>query len=485
MGKFFWVNLTSKSNKERILMEEGTRFENQNAVYTMGSNGKLSIFDKENETEKTGHTIKLIDDCQFQIFKAVINNSDDEKKVRALSNKDIELSLTMHSQGNLGKDLSEFLQNDYNVENIQRFTNENKFSALITNGMKKLNSVLLFQYNVNIPKQEIILSAEELEALKAKAFTGDKLFNNPSIIEKKSFSYKIQDKEDIVSIAKKFEVDTYQLIAANPQLKENIDYKVIYPEDGLAKVESNLSAGQNITIPARYSVKPGSCKSLKDVSNITGVSESFLKDFLTRIEVKRATGKPDLTAYLDAGGTPTIGFGHTGKFKGQPLCCIKGKETKITNEEALELLAEDLLKHEAMTLAYLGEENYCKAPRSVQNTILDVAYNKGIWDGYLTTRGYAASTSKIKEDLQKGHYVSALVHTRREKTGFRGLRKRNIYRFISGLTDLSPEQKAAAMKAMKPYYEKVLNECRNYDKPALSKAWNNAKKGKTTGYTIK
>ena len=41
MNKCFWVYLNSTSNNERILMEEGTRFENKGKRYTMGSDGKL------------------------------------------------------------------------------------------------------------------------------------------------------------------------------------------------------------------------------------------------------------------------------------------------------------------------------------------------------------------------------------------------------------------------------------------------------------
>ena len=493
MGKFFWVNLTSTNNNERILMEENTRFENKGAVYTMGSNGKLSIFDKENETETAGDTIKLTD-YQYQIFQAVMNNSSDGKSVNALSNKDIELAIHMHSQGKLTNDLSEFLKGNYEVDNPKRFSSENKFSAYITNGIKKFSAVLCFQYDVkDVKKAKQEQSPAQIDDEEQKtpskpasgAFTGDKIFNNPSITVKKSFTHKLKSGEDIVSLARQYEIDTYQIIAANPQLKAGKDYKVSYPKNGLAILTSNLKAGREIVIPARYSVKSGSCKSIKDVAKITGVSEAYLKDFLTKVEVENQDGKPDLTTYLDDGGTPTIGYGHTGRVDGKPLSCRAGKKITITEGKALEILAEDILKHQAMTMAYLGEQNYRKAPKSVQNAILDIAYNKGIWDGYLETNGYAASTRKIKDDLAKGHYASALVHSRREKTGFRGLKKRNVYRFISGLTDLTPSQRKNAMDAMKPYYNQVLSQCKAYDKPALKKAWENAEKGITTGYTLK
>lgn len=493
MGKFFWVNLASKSSEERILMEAGTRFENKSAIYTMGQDGKLSIFDRENESAEVGDSITLTD-YQYQTFQAVMNNSSDGKKVKALSNQDIKLAMDMHSKGKLKSDLAEYLQGNYEVENPKRFSSENKFSAYITNGVKKYSAVLSFQYDAKDvkkvePKKEIDNENAEEEknrpVIKDGAFTGDDLFENSSIVVKKSFTHKLENGEDLVTLARQYGIDTYQLVAANPHLKRNKDYTVTYPQNSLAVIKCNIKAGTKITIPARYSVKSGSCKNFKDVAAITGVSEAYLRDFLTKVEVDKQDGEPDLTTYLDDGGTPTIGYGHTGRVDGKPLSCKKGKKITITKAKALELLAEDLLKHKAMTMAYLGKENYCKAPKSVQNAILDVAYNKGIWDGYLTNQGYAASTSKIKENLEAGHYASALVNTKRDKTGYRGLRKRNIYRFISGLTDLPPKKRKDAMKAMKPYYEKVLSECKNYDKPALRNAWVNAENGKTTGYTLK
>ncbi|MBQ7764171.1 LysM peptidoglycan-binding domain-containing protein [bacterium] len=494
MSKCFYVQLESKNYSERILMQEGTRFENKGKRYTMGSDGELSIFDKETQEITKGNTIELRD-YQYQTFKAVMNNHDEKKGIATLSNKDIELSLKQHEKGNVTTDLGEFLKGDYEVENPRRFPNENKLSAYITNGRKSTSAVLAFSYNVVekattkpvTPEKDSNLPIESTTPVKPTqgAFTGTGLFNNPNIKEKRAFTYTCKKGDNLVTLAKTYEIDTYQIIAANPQLEKGVDYNVTFPKNGLANLTSNLKPGQKIIIPARYDVKKGSCKSVNDVAKIAGVSVDFLKDFLTIVETKEQNGEPDYKTYLDDGGTPTIGYGHTGRVNGKPLSCRKGKKIRIDKKEALEILAEDLLKHKAMTMAYLGKENYLKAPRSVQDAILDVAYNKGIWDGYLTNQGYAKSTSKIKEDLQKGHYASALVHTRREKTGFRGLRKRNIYRFISGLKDLPTDKRKAAIKAMTSYYKQELAKCKSYDREALRSAWENARQGKCTGYNLK
>jgi GH24 family phage-related lysozyme (muramidase) len=475
-------------------MEVGTRFENRGRRYTMAEDGKLSIFDKETHEITKGNTISLTD-YQYQTLKAVTDNSDDGKNVETLSNEDIKLALKKHEKGLSSKDFGTYLNEAYEVENPKRFSNENKISVYITNGNKKTSAVLAFTYNavekgdttpvVTPPKQEKTPESYPPANIEKGAFTGTGLFKNPNIKEKPAFSYTVKAGDDLVKIARRYEIDTYKLIAANPQLKKGTHYKVTFPSNSLANLTSNLKVGSKIVVPSRYDVKAGSCKSLTDVANITGVSESFLKDFLTIIETEGQDGQPDYTTYLDDGGTPTIGYGHTGRVDGIPLSCKKGKKITITKSKALEILAEDLLKHKAMTMAYVGKNNYLKAPRSVQDAILDIAYNKGIWDGYLTNQGYAASTSKVKDDLEKGHYASALVHSRREKTGFRGLRKRNIYRFISGLKDLPADKRKAAMDAMQPYYNQVLNQCKAYDRGALQSAWNNARNGVCTGYKIR
>ena len=149
----------------------------------------------------------------------------------------------------------------------------------------------------------------------------------------------------------------------------------------------------------------------------------------------------------------------------------------------MQILAEDLLKHEAMVMAYLGKENFEKAPASVRAAIVDVAYNKGIWDGFLNPY-HNQSTKNIKSDLKKGDYVSALSDTKRMNTPNRGLKRRNIYRFISGLTDLTPSKRDDAMKKMNGYYRTVLKSLKGAEYTYLKNAWENAKSGKTTGYRI-
>ena len=502
MGNFFDVNIKLQGSNKKVKIQEGCRFENKNFAYTMRDDGKLSIFDKNTKKTTIGTDIKMTN-YQFQIFSAVADNNNEQKGKVVLSEADIKTSMAQYKKGGFVKDLLKWLRGNYKVKNPKIFADENKFSAYISNGKQSTSSVLCFQYGVKTQKTSNSANVKPTNTatvdsnkpdkpqkiekpVKTKGFTGTKLFSHPAIVEKKALVHTVKSGEDIVALAREYEVDTYQIIAANPQLKEGKDYKVTYPDGGLAKLKSTLKVGQEIVIPARYDVKAGSCKSIKDVARITGVSETYLKDFLTIIEVHAShPGEPDLETYLDDGGTPTIGYGHTGRVDGKPLSA-KNK-IKITPQKALEILAEDILKHKAMTMAYVGKENYMKAPKSVQEAVLDIAYNKGIWDGYMAP-GYSKQTAKVKKDLANMHYASALVHSRREKTGYRGLQLRNLYRFISGLRDLTPKKRKAAMKEMKPYYEKVLKQCKKHDKwdyEYLKTAWKKAEEGTTTGYRMR
>jgi hypothetical protein len=66
----------------------------------------------------------------------------------------------------------------------------------------------------------------------------------------------------------------------------------------------------------------------------------------------------------------------------------------------------------------------------------------------------------------------------------RGLQRRNLYRFISGLSDLTPAKRADAMQETERYYKTVMKSLRGAENKYMKSAWENAKLGKTTGYRI-
>ena len=87
--------------------------------------------------------------------------------------------------------------------------------------------------------------------------------------------------------------------------------------------------------------------------------------------------------------------------------------------------------------------------------------------------------------MENKNYASALADTRWLHTGYNELKRRNVYRFISGLTDLSADKRKTAMKAYEPYYISVLNAQKGADREFLQNAWNNAKQGITTNFKMK
>ncbi len=457
---FVTVTVRYGQKTQVIKMEKGTSFENKGGIYT---------------AEKDGMTIKM-NNYQMQVFEAVANNFNENNCDEiVLSKKDIDIAIQKYSNGQLGVDLREFLKGKYKVHNPKAFKEENKISAYITNGKPSTSAVLSFKYDNQTDLDKACQQTPEVSA-------GSTVFNNNNIIVNKPFKYTLKKGDTLMSLAKDYELDTYQIIAANPQLTAGVDYKVHYRKNNIATMSCYIKEGTTITIPARYSVKKGSVKNFNDLCKITGLSRGYIEDLLTVIEVNpHHPGKPDLRTYNDGYGMPTIGYGHTGKVDGKPLSLKK--RINITETDALQILAEDLLKHEAMVMAYLGKENYEKAPPSVRSAIVDVAYNKGIWDGFLNPY-HNQSTKNIKSDLKKGDYAAALCDTKRMNTPNRGLRRRNIYRFISGLTDLTPSKRDDAMKKMNGYYRTVLKSLKGVEYTYLKNAWENAKAGKTTGYRV-
>ena len=172
-------------------------------------------------------------------------------------------------------------------------------------------------------------------------------------------------------------------------------------------------------------------------------------------------------------GYLTIGFGHTSKINGKAL----SENTKITKSQAYELLAQDILDAKIDAIVYMGKENFENAPKSVQTGIIDIVFNKGVEP---FDRNFSL-TSLLKSDLERKDYVSAAVDTILG-TGCKGLKKRNIYRAIMSMSDLSAENKKSALAKMKPIYEETIKLYDGADKRFLQRAWKNALNGKTHGF---
>lgn len=264
--------------------------------------------------------------------------------------------------------------------------------------------------------------------------------------------YTIAPGDNFATIAKKYRVSPTRLQQANPNVTNH----------------ANLKVGQKINIPESVTVDTKQIRSLNDVAEAVGVSQDFITNFIENIETLH------LKAYNDKvnGGTWTIGYGHTGEVKGKKI----NANTTISKKEALELLAVDLLNAKIEALAYFGND-FLKAPQSVQDGIVDNAFNKGI-EGF--TENSSSPTYQVKDDLKRKDYASAAAHLV-YKTDNRGLKKRVLYRVIYATKNLTPADRKKSLNINSVYYNEVLKKF-NTPKDTtevkyMKAAWNNAQKG--------
>lgn len=505
MGNYVTLNVNVKGKTHKVQIEKGVSFENNTKTYKVDNNGKLQVFDKETKKWSSGSSISMTN-YQFQVFKAVADNANEGSGI-ILSSKDIDKSFELYRNGKLTDDLSKDLPTGYKIERPEIYSKSNTVKVGVKNNVKnEMAATLSFSYGAQATdgKSNKPSGSSKPTASKPTASTTNKpavsnkpttttvsssgapfgglgwgfpglnmmavasAFNDKNITKQSSYVHTIKEGDSIVKLAIENGIDTYTLLAANPQIKYNVTFKNY---DKAVLNTGTLKIGQKITIPERYTIKPGSVKSFSDIARITGVSEDYIKNILTKNEGLR------LKPYKDGGGVVTIGYGHTGRFKGKPISMNYPKS--ITNQEALELLANDILEHKQRTIAYLGSA-YVNAPQSLQDTILDITFNKGIFDGFMHPF-HGIETQKIATDLAFRNYSGALAHTPRTNNSTKspGLDKRNVLRFIHGLKDLSFIDRTMAMTQFKPYYDLALKNNKSESvKRELEQAWNNAKLNK-------
>ena len=78
-----------------------------------------------------------------------------------------------------------------------------------------------------------------------------------------------------------------------------------------------------------------------------------------------------LTAYLDSSKIPTIGYGHTGSVNGKPI--VAGV-TKITQQQANDLLANDLVQFENG----INKTVTVKLNQNQFDALVSFSYNNGL-----------------------------------------------------------------------------------------------------------
>ena len=306
------------------------------------------------------------------------------------------------------------------------------------------------------------------------------------------------DNELPSTIANDHDISLYRLALANLQyVKTDKDGNIVFNEDGSITFKK-LPQGTQLAIPEHKTVAKLPELTIKAIAEEVGVSEAYIRDILFGIEGRHS--KPDLKAYDDGVappnsdgskmtqkqketrkskgwsiGTPTIGFGHTGRVHGVHMGrnTSEWKDVEITEKEAYLILANDIYAAVQDARAYIGED-FDKAPQSIQDALTDIVFNKGV-------AGFQRKKSpclNLKEDLANRDYVSAAADMIVDPTVV-GLMRRNTYRVLVATRDLSENDRQEVLAKAESYKNKTINTLKKNNYITLSKEverdWNKAK----------
>lgn len=487
-NNFADIKIKIGNDFKNVSIEKGVSFENNGAQYLVDKEGNLHKFDKKTNVWSAAQAIEM-KNYQYKAFMAIADN--DEKN--GLSKKDIKEAQNFKAE-DLNDDIRKNLPIGYTVE-----SEDSKNTKKLKNGIEvgiSYNDQHQGELKFEIANKETLNKATKAAEERAERiphvlrenilqtsflehFYIFNMHNNQykNVEYVKPETYKVEDDDTIEKIIKKYGIDYFELFAANPDLEYNVEYSKT--EQAKISMKSYIHKGDSINIPARYKIKPGSVKNIDDVVKATGVSKEYIEDVLLQMEPK-VPNEPDLEAYYDkvnGKGVLTIGFGHTGRYlDNKPLT----KNSIITKEQAYEILAQDILNNKVRTIAYLeqngiNKKDFDKIPESLQSVIIDIAFNKGIYDGF--ENDHHDFTNQLKKDLSESNYAMATIHTNRISNVV-GLEKRSMFRLISAMKDLSQKDRnivkdsaeAEVIRVVKRLQVKNPGEAQK-----LQKTWNNIK----------
>lgn len=223
----------------------------------------------------------------------------------------------------------------------------------------------------------------------------------------KNPSHKVKSGDSLSTIADKYGVAVTSLMAVN----------------GLTE-KSVLKLGQSLKIPPSRKVK--NVKSLNDVAKAMGVRLNFIKSLkVSEDGANYSVNKFHNNPYKDDAGVLTIGIGHAiQNNKDKQEIIKKYGSLKLTNSQACELFASDLLKAEENLSTIIGKNNYDKMPQAMKEALLDMVFNKG--------NEIIKNTEGLLYCLKNGKYEAAVnkfTNIKSVKTGkeMSGLAKRRLF----------------------------------------------------------
>ncbi len=472
------VQIQAKGKSVAAKIQKGCSFENNNSIYHVTNEGKLTVFDKQKKTWTNTNLIKMTG-YQYSVFEAVANNEDEKYKNKSigdvvLSKKDIDKSLEQYelkrknkNDTSLKDDLSKKLPMGYKIDNsdLLIYSKYNTVSAYIDGGKEDISGNVLIGYGSQKSAQIVSEVAGKSKEVQSSVKTN---YTSASIsVEKnkpKANDVKTKSKSNTTKTStKKHYYDRSKTTPLPQYFQKKVD-----------DVRKKMKLSQKTFD-----------KYVKDVARHVGYSEYFI-----RCVIASEGYEPVVKNTKD--GAYTGGFGHTN------LIDKKVKLGKMVSpEQAFKWLKSDIKfmekKVKELKLDENGEETlgtyFDKLPLSMKEAMLDVAFNRdhrklANAEEYKSLRAnikngeeyLPACAVRLRQDFSKYTHSQRLgqKHTT-------GLMERNCYRFLLAIRDFDDEYRAIAQKRFENsgtlnYYQETLSLKRKkgypLDAKALTEAWN-------------
>jgi len=228
------------------------------------------------------------------------------------------------------------------------------------------------------------------------------------------------------------------------------------------KTKDNPEIAETISEFSGGNIDINDVEDLASVAKYTGISENYIKNVLVNLEGKKKW--PLCEAEYDnvpKAGNPkgflTIGFGHT-SLAGAPIVT---EGLNISVKQAYQILANDIMTAKNLTKKLLKNRglDFETMPKSIQNSIIDIVFNKG---GNLN--------NSLVANLKESNYGAAARRTWHETQNV-GLHKRNMYRFMYAISDLDKSKKCSAIEKFRSEHINQLKKVFKKDIDA-KKDWN-------------
>ena len=469
MSNFVTVKVSSKNNNLNVQIEKGCSFENKGAIYRVDEKGALNIFDKDKQTWTKGSKITM-NDYQIQTFMAVANNHEEKingKKVGdiVLSKKDIDVAMEQHKSSKIKGDLSEFLAGNYEVKDVQRYSNFNAFAAYVANENPKTSGNLVFKYG----------SADDAVTLSGVI---NKIKTAASAVVNKVLPKKENRKTGNVSHSKEHNTTTQTnkrtnkaaAHTATPHVKpatKKVGHTVAKAHAKVSHEKHHYNRSKSTPIPDVYK------KNLANIAKQMGISQKKLEEKIVHVAKKTGYSEYFIKHIIamecyepkvrnTGDGTITGGFGHSGlRERG-----LKEGQ-KVSVDKAFKWLEGDIkfFEKKVKSLKLSSDSNetigdyFNKLPLSVREAIIDVAFNRDA-NKIESSEEFRSLRANIKggnENLPAtvvrlcqdfSHYSFAQKKRNKFTTG---LMYRNTYRFLLGIRDLDDNYRNIAKTRFENY----------------------------------